>query len=154
VYNYAIDNQLPCFYKVRNQTIYNKTLPTSLTKKEARKDDEKTEIGINRIRETLAKYDGTYWRAERGDKNSLEYELIVQVKVDEGEERKRILSEIEELIQRNLYFADDMPPLFWNSKEYTTFSEIAKDVPTNVLKEYLQKLKEEASVIEDIAEEF
>lgn len=38
VYNYAIDNQLPCFYKVRNQTIYNKTLPTSLTKKEARKE--------------------------------------------------------------------------------------------------------------------
>ncbi len=38
VYNYAIDNQLPCFYKVRNQTIYNKTLPTSLTRTEARKE--------------------------------------------------------------------------------------------------------------------
>jgi len=44
------------------------------------------EIGTNKIREALAKYDGIYWRAERVAFNALEYELLevnVQVRFRE-----------------------------------------------------------------------
>ena len=58
-------------------------------KKEAKKEDEKAEIGTNKIREALAKYDGVYWVAERGERNALEYELIVQVKVEEKDQDSR-----------------------------------------------------------------
>jgi hypothetical protein len=124
-------------------------------KKEAKKEDEKAEIGINKIREALAKYDGVYWHAERGEKNALEYELIVQVKVEEkDQDRDKILLEIEEMIKKKILFADDMPSLLYNGKEYKVFTDIAKDVPTSVLKEYLQRIKGEFAGVEEVAEDF
>jgi len=125
--------------------------------REVKKQAEKSgsEVGINKIRETLAKYDGVYWRAERGERNSLEYELIVQVKVDDDkQERDRILCEIEKMITEGFIYADDMPPLYWNSRMYTIYTEIAKDVPTSVLREYLQKIKDDNAILDEISKDF
>ncbi len=122
-------------------------------RKKAKEDD--TEVGKHKIREALAKYDGVYWVAERGERNALEYELIVQVKVEEkDQDRDKILSEIEEMIRQKILFADDMPPLLHNGKEYKVFTDIAKYVPTSVLKEYLKRIKEEFAGVEEVAEDF
>jgi len=113
------------------------------------------EVGVRKIREALAKYEGIFWWGRRGDKNALEYELIVQVKVEEkDQDRDKILSEIEEMIKKKILFADDMPPLLYNGKEYKVFTDIAKDIPTSVLKEYLQRIKGEFAGVEEVAEDF
>jgi DNA polymerase III delta prime subunit len=116
---------------------------------------EKGEVGKHKVREALAKFDGVYWKSEKGQRNSLWYELIVQVKVEEkDQDRDKILSEIEEMIKKKILFADDLPPLLYNGKEYKVFTDIAKDVPTSVLKEYLQRIKEEFAGVEEVAEDF
>jgi len=58
-------------------------------------EDGKAEVGINKIREALAKYDGVYWHARRGKRNALEYELIVQVIEKQEEEREEKREEDE-----------------------------------------------------------
>lgn len=37
---------------------------------------ENNEVGFNKVRNTLSKYDGIYWEVLRGEKNSLNYRLI------------------------------------------------------------------------------
>jgi len=113
------------------------------------------EVGKHKIREALAKFDGLYWKSQKGQRNSLWYELIVQVKVEKNDkERKKILSQIEEMIKEGRFYGDDMPPLVYNGKEYRMFTDFERYVPTDVLKEYLERIKEDDEIIDEIAKDF
>jgi hypothetical protein len=125
-----------------------------LVRKKAREDD--AEVGKHKIREALAKYDGIYWTAERGERNSLEYELIVQVsvKVEKDEEKERLIAEIESMVQKGWYYGDDLPPLNYNGKTYKVLTDIEREVPTDVLRKYVERLRAEAESLEEISEDF
>jgi len=113
-------------------------------KAEAKKEDEKAEVGINKIREALAKYDGVYWVAEKGERNSLEYELLEEQAVERTEERARVVREVENLIDSGVILPDS--PKFEKLEKYgvLNFADLvakADDIPLPVLIDFLDYLK-------------
>ena len=111
----------------------------------AKSENENAQVGRNKIREALAKYDGIFWRAENVGRNTLEYELIVKVEVKEKEEKEseksKLISEIEKMIMKGKLYANKLPPLTYNGKKYTILTDLEREVPVEVLREYVQRLK-------------
>jgi len=124
-------------------------------KKEAKKEDEKAEIGINKIREALAKYDGVYWIAEKGERNSLEYVLIEKKEeqtIKETEEKAKVIRKIESLIDSGLILPDSSE--FEKLERYGVwnFSDLvlkADDIPFSTLVNFLDHLKTDLGIMEE-----
>jgi len=124
-------------------------------KKEAKKEDEKAEIGINKIREALAKYDGVYWIAEKGERNSLEYVLIEKKEeqtIRETEEKAKVIRKIESLIDSGLILPDSSE--FEKLERYGVwnFSDLvlkADDIPFSTLVNFLDHLKTDLGIMEE-----
>jgi hypothetical protein len=118
------------------------------------------EIGVIKIRDTLSKYDGIFWKAYRGEKNSLIYELLESPEKIEQEEEIRketkekaeAIREIEALIDSGLVSPDS--PEFEKLEKYGVwnFSDLvakADDIPLHVLSGFLEDLKSELGIIEE-----
>jgi len=124
-------------------------------KKEAKKEDEKAEIGINKIREALAKYDGVYWIAEKGERNSLEYVLIEEKEeqtIRETEEKAKVIREIESFIDSGRVLPDSSE--FERLEKYgvLSFADLvakADDIPLPVLIDFLNYLKTDLGIVEE-----
>ena len=52
-------------------------------------------IGINKIREALRKYDGIFWKSQKGEGHSFLYKLIVDVKVADSEDQVEEVKECD-----------------------------------------------------------
>ena len=72
----------------------------------------------------------------------------------EKADKKKLISEIEKMIARGLLFADDLPPLVWNSKEYKVLTDIEREVPAKVIREYVEELKMKFSFEDEDEENF
>jgi len=120
-----------------------------------------SEVGKNKIREALKKYDGIYWDVKKGDKGALEYTL--RVELIEGaseeelfdspeEEKKQLLDKLNKLVMIDkVYSADKLPPLEVNGKTYTVLIDIEADIeaiPIEVLREYIKELETTAAIKE------
>ena len=68
--------------------------------KEVRKlaQEQNNEIGVNKIRQVLHKFDGIYWEAQRGERNALEYSLLPPEIKSLSEEKKLLLDYIDSLL--------------------------------------------------------